>query len=271
MYPGGILWKNLLSSFTMCPSIWSKCAHWVLCKVPTTSSQCGSIFPQTLKEPSKCPLGTFWSNWWAHCERTQRVLSQNTLLVLSGHFLKEQRGFVQKVPTGFCAGYFLKVPTTYLLGMSQANWWALFENDQYLPAGYELGKLFQNPQLTHNVPTGYIALHPQWEERSCEVLTTVRCLGYRGMKLVATVCGRNEERRRRKGVQRDQEMTEKQDEMRSGDNEETRWYETRTRTRTSPHCVGILGFDCDKRFAIAKLNWDCEGRADGRSVRIQRS
>ena len=124
--------------------------------------------------------------------------------------MKERRGFVQKVPTGFCAGYFLKVPTTYLLGMSWVNWWALFENDQdvpagyftgqiggyfpkvptiyllglgwangwvlfecahYLPAGYELGKLFQNPQLTHNVPTGYIALHPQWDKISLSGLS----------------------------------------------------------------------------------------------------
>jgi len=114
--------------------------------------------------------------------------------------VKEQSEFVQKVPTGYCAGHFVKVPTTYLLGMSQANWWALFKNDQYVPAGYfagqiggyfskvptiyllglgwvngwvlfesahhvaagyELGELFQNPQLTHNVPTGYIALCPQ--------------------------------------------------------------------------------------------------------------
>ena len=64
---------------------------------------------------------------WAHCDQ------------IDGHIVKEQRGFIQKVPTGFCAGYFLKVPTTYLLGMSWANWWALFENDQYVPAGYFAG------------------------------------------------------------------------------------------------------------------------------------
>ena len=55
--------------------------------------------------------------------------------------MKEQSEFVQKVPTGFCAGYFVKVPTTYLLGMSWANWWALFENDQYVPAGYFAGQI----------------------------------------------------------------------------------------------------------------------------------
>ena len=36
--------------------------------------------------------------------------------------------------------------------------------------------------------------------------------------------------------------------------------------RTSPHCVGILGLDCDERFTIAKSNWDYEGRADGRRI-----
>ena len=123
--------------------------------------------------------------------------------------MKEQSEFVQKVPAGYCAGYFVKVPTTYLLDMSQVNWWALFENDQYvpagyftgqiggyfskvttiyllglgwangwvlfecahyLPAGYEPGELFQNPQSTHNVPTGYIALCPQ-----CKLLSLVVC------------------------------------------------------------------------------------------------
>ena len=41
---------------------------------------------------------------------------------------------------------------------------------------------------------------------------------------------------------------------------------TKTRTRMSPHCVGILGLDRDERFAIAKSNWDYEGRADGRRI-----
>ena len=56
------------------------------------------------------------------------------------------------------------MPTIYLLGLGWANGWVLFECAYYLPAGYEPGELFQNPQLTHNVPTGYIALRPQWKE-----------------------------------------------------------------------------------------------------------
>ena len=53
------------------------------------------------------------------------------------------------------------MPTIYLLGLGWANGWVLFESAHHVPAGYELGELFQNPQLTHNVPTGYIALRPQ--------------------------------------------------------------------------------------------------------------
>ena len=53
------------------------------------------------------------------------------------------------------------MPTIYLLGLGWANGWVLFESAHHLPAGYEPGKLFQNPQLTHNVSTGYIALRPQ--------------------------------------------------------------------------------------------------------------
>ena len=71
----------------------------------------------------------------------------------------------QYIPAGYFAGqiggYFSKAPTIYLLGLGWANGWVLFECAHYLPAGYELGKLFQNPQLTHNVPIGYIALRPQ--------------------------------------------------------------------------------------------------------------
>ena len=47
--------------------------------------------------------------------------------------------FTSWVLAGQMGGYFLKVPTIYLLGMSRANWWALFENDQYVPAGYSSG------------------------------------------------------------------------------------------------------------------------------------
>ena len=145
---------------TKYPSIWSQCAHWALWEFFESLWENWATLRVCCGYFTKNPVGTLWLNCWAHCERTQRVLSQNTLWVLCGQFTKEQRGFVQKVPTGFCAGYFVKVPTTYLLGISQANWWALFESTHYLPTGYEPGKLFQNPQLTHNVPTGYIALHP---------------------------------------------------------------------------------------------------------------
>jgi len=52
--------------------------------------------------------------------------------------------FTCRVWAGQMGGYFLKVPTIYPLGMSWAN-------------------CFRTHQLTHNVPTGYIALCPQWE------------------------------------------------------------------------------------------------------------
>ena len=165
---------------TMYPSIWSQCAQQALWGFfeslwenwATLRVYCGYFI--------KNPLGTFWSNWWVHCE----------------HFVKEWSEFVQKVPTtyllgmsqanwwalfendqdlpaGYFAGqidgYFLKVPTFYPLGLGWANGWVIFESAHYLPAGYELDKLFQNPQLTHNVPTGYIALRPQCWRDVCEL------------------------------------------------------------------------------------------------------
>ena len=86
------------------------------------------------------------ANWWA--------LFENDQYVPAGYF------------TGQIGGYFSKVPTIYLLGLGWANGWVLFECAHYIPAGHEPGELFQNPQLTHNVPTGYIVLCPQcllWE------------------------------------------------------------------------------------------------------------
>ena len=62
---------------------------------------------------------------------------------------------------GWENGWKTSVKNSAMTGLGWANGWVLFECAHYLPAGYELGKLFQNPQLTHNVPTGYIALCPQ--------------------------------------------------------------------------------------------------------------
>ena len=159
-YPGGTLWKNPLSSFTKCPVIWSQCAQWVLCKVLTTNSQCGSILPQTLKEPSKCPLGTFWSNCWVFCERNQGVLSQSTQGVLCGHFAstspKNKASLFKMYPLGIVLGtfwkcppltcwlwagqigrHFLKMTKTYLLGTSLGKLVGTF---QKCPAGFGLGE-----------------------------------------------------------------------------------------------------------------------------------
>jgi len=93
--------------------------------------------------PTTYLLDMSQANWWA--------LFKNDQYVLAGCF------------TGQIGGYFSKVPTIYLLGLGWVNGWVLFESAHYLSAGYELGKLFQNPQCTHNVSTGYIALRPQCE------------------------------------------------------------------------------------------------------------
>ena len=106
----------------------------------------------------------------------------------SGHIVKELKGFFHKIPSGCImdtlwknkvslfkkcppltcwvwarqiGGHFLKITNMCLLGLGWENRWVFFESVHYLPTGYEPGKLFQNPQLTHNVPIGYIALHPQ--------------------------------------------------------------------------------------------------------------
>jgi len=105
---------------------------WVLYKEPTghiVIKSLGILWKNSGGTFTKYPLGTF----------TKYPLG--TLWTLRQHFTKERSGFIQKVPIGYCAGHFLKVPTAYLLGMSWANWHALFKNDQDLPAGYFAGQI----------------------------------------------------------------------------------------------------------------------------------
>ena len=117
MHPEGILWKNPLSSFTMCP-LGSLRVLW---EFVGKLSYIESLLWVLYKEPSR-------------------------------HIVKEQSEFVQKVPT------------TYLLGMSQENWWALFENNWYVPAGFGLGKsvgtFWKCPLFTHWVWARQIVSEP---------------------------------------------------------------------------------------------------------------
>ena len=55
-------------------------------------------------------------------------------------------------------------PRTNLLGLFKSHQWVLFKRTHHLSTGFMVGKLFQNPQCTHNVPTGYMPLRPQCED-----------------------------------------------------------------------------------------------------------
>ena len=63
MHLSHLFWV-LWGFFQKVPIMWSKCTHWVFIKELTKNSQCSSISPQTLKELTKYPVGTFWS----HCQ-----------------------------------------------------------------------------------------------------------------------------------------------------------------------------------------------------------
>ena len=74
-------------------------------------------------------------------------------------------------------------PRTNLLGLFKSHQWILFKRAHHLPTGFVVGKLFQNPQCTHNVPTGYIPLHPQCVEVLIRVviLSLVTCFGVQSL------------------------------------------------------------------------------------------
>ena len=100
-----------------------------------------------------CPLGSLRVLWefvgkLSYIESLLWVLYKEP----SRHIVKEQSEFVQKVPT------------TYLLGMSQENWWALFENNWYVLAGFGLGKsvgtFWKCPLFTHWVWARQIVSEP---------------------------------------------------------------------------------------------------------------
>ena len=155
------------SSFIKYPSMWPQCAQWVLFKELTTNSQCGSILPQTLKELTEYMVeyieiklpGILWKN------------SQWVARVHSGHILikivKEPRGFIHKIPSGFFDGFFLNLISTYPPITLKSKWWVSCKRTLNLPTRQSVSKLFKNSQQTHNVPARYTPLCPQWNLPGC--------------------------------------------------------------------------------------------------------
>ena len=59
--------------------------------------------------------------------------------------MKELKGFVHNLPTGLGSGYFLKVPSKYLVGKLRANRWVNYKSNLNGPDGPMMGILVQNP------------------------------------------------------------------------------------------------------------------------------
>ena len=140
--------------------MWSKCTQWVFFKELTKNSQCSPISPQTLKEFTKYPVGTFWS----HGGYFLNEPSTNSKRVAQAHyehitrsFLKETEGFFHKVSARFffvwivkgIKGFARNSTNIYPLG----SWWVLFEctqPDDRRVSGWVLCK------NTQNLPSGYL-------------------------------------------------------------------------------------------------------------------
>ena len=137
----------------------SKCTRWVFFKELTKNSQYDSISPQTLKELTKYPPGTFWSHGGYFLNKPSKKshrVAQSHYECITRWFLKEIKGFFHKVS----AGYFLMWVVKGIKGFARnslkiyplGSWWVLSEcthpgnrwvsgwvlckNTQHVPSGY---------------------------------------------------------------------------------------------------------------------------------------
>ena len=156
----------------------------------------GTLWKNSGSSFKKHSLGILVGKLWTNLEWTPWVCLNH----ISGYIAKEIRGFIQDVFTGHLlgilwknsestfekyplgilvgtfwmnpewtpwiwlnhiGGYFLNEPRTNPLGLFKSHQWVLFKRTHHLPTGFVVGKLFQNPQWTHNVPAGYMPLRPQ--------------------------------------------------------------------------------------------------------------
>ena len=130
----------------------------------TKNSQSSSISPQTLKELTKYPLGTFW----LHGGYFLNEPSTNSKWVAQAYsehimrwFVKETKGFFHKVSARYffvwivkgIKGFAHNSTNIYPLG----SWWVLFKCtqwvNQYHPQRVLCWVLFEN---TQHVPGGYL-------------------------------------------------------------------------------------------------------------------
>ena len=101
----------------------SQSTHWILCRVNCERTQ------EFLSQSAH------WALCWVNCESDQGFLSQSAWWVLFGVNCERTQGFLsQSTHWALC--------------------WALFKSIHPVPSEYWVGKLFQNPQWTHHVPTG---------------------------------------------------------------------------------------------------------------------
>ena len=118
-----------------------------------------SVSQQTQHELTMNPLGTMWVNWHVILKRTHTLPPSWVWSKLLG-FLRKYSYFTWWVFSGQIGGYFLNVPTPYLLGTMGANWWALSKSAQNVPARYVwselMGSFAKNSHFTWWVLWGRI-------------------------------------------------------------------------------------------------------------------
>ena len=150
------------SSFIKYLAIWSQCTQpytqWVLWEFVVKLNHIESLLWVLWKEPTGHIVATLMGILWKNSQWVAQVHSGHILIKI----VKEHRGFIHKIPSGFFDGFFLNLISTYPPITLKSKWWVSCKRTLNLPTRQSVSKLFKNSQQTHNVPARYAPLCPQW-------------------------------------------------------------------------------------------------------------
>ena len=123
------------SSFIKYLAIWSQCTQpytqRVLWEFVVKLNHIESLLWVLWKEPTGYIVATLMGILCKNSHWVAQVHSRHILIKI----LKEPRGFIHKIPSGFFDGFFLNLISIYPPITLRSKWWVSFERALNLPAG----------------------------------------------------------------------------------------------------------------------------------------
>ena len=108
---------------------------WKSIEVYLVTDMLDTLWRTLWKKPLCKPLGTLWSHWWAHCERTQHVPTGDIVIPSLGT-LWMWSPCPHWAHCDQIDGDIVNVITMYPLGTLESHGWVHFKCDQHLPTGH---------------------------------------------------------------------------------------------------------------------------------------